>query len=440
MNVTEAVLLAVWGVLFILLLLVIVRYQSLRHLEPIRSSTPELVIASTLTGYFYTLTNVAGAQLCELSYYALRIPLVGGCSAWLMLIGIQSVALTASYHLQRAKASIYTAPMETTGPMPHVRRLGLLKWLETHGHWLEPRYLYTFSTAFVLFWAVILTVVSVLITPPGVCWDVGSKLPLLVFAGVALLIFAGLAWGLVSVRENLGIRRHIFASMGIVVFQVIFYAVSGFLPTSVVKAADTTVNFLIITVFTYENMYRPCTHIRIPVDPRVSRGTIVGPSATSSKLSLERVLDDPRANQAFQRYLIKEFAVENILFWNACKLYRITYAAAEPAAKATFLETVYDTYLSPKAKMEINLTSKVRLETLNKIGAGSGTWTRSLAEKATPDALEQAERAIFLLMKVNFWDRFKNTSAPSIIALNMGFQESHTLASQSINGGSQRTV
>ena len=407
MEDTEIQLL-VWGVFLLLLLFFIVRYLLMRHFEPIKSSEPVLTVAGTLAGFCYIFANVARVPLCSLHFYVYRVLLVTGCTGWLLLVEVESVLLTVKYHLQRMKASMYSVQ----DSQPPLHRTRVLLWLEKHSHWLKPRILHAFIVCFLLFWIVMLILLCLLLIPEGSCWHLRANLVLLSFAGLNVLLLAGLAYVLHTVRENLGIRRRIYASMFLILVLVIFFILNPIVPAMSDRWFVTSLYIFVLSAFAYENIIRPRALIRLPAaDQTISHSTIVTAAAPAAKLGLERVLADPAGNKAFQQFLIKEFAVENVLFWNACKAFRLVLADNDPGKKAAFLKSVYDTYLSGRAKMEINLTNTVRADTLTRIGVLNGRWDDGLARAASDDALRSAERAIFVLMRANFWDRFKRSAA-----------------------------
>nr|XP_046237140.1 regulator of G-protein signaling 12 isoform X2 [Scatophagus argus] len=110
----------------------------------------------------------------------------------------------------------------------------------------------------------------------------------------------------------------------------------------------------------------------------------------------ERLLQDPVGVRYFSEFLKKEFSEENILFWQACE-----YFSRVPAADKKQLSQrageIYNSFLSSKATMPVNIDSQAQL-------------ADDVLTSPRPDMFKTQQLQIFNLMKFDSYSRFLKSS------------------------------
>uniref|UniRef100_A0A0V0J623 Regulator of G-protein signaling 7 n=3 Tax=Schistocephalus solidus TaxID=70667 RepID=A0A0V0J623_SCHSO len=124
--------------------------------------------------------------------------------------------------------------------------------------------------------------------------------------------------------------------------------------------------------------------------------------------SFMELLKDPIGRGKFQRWLEKEFAAENLMFWQQCQDLKSAPLRELPRR----IQFIYSQYLSLSAAEPVNVDSKVREIIFHRLGLNE---TNELERGATVGAgaghmdrycFEEAEEQIFQLMKTDSYCRF----------------------------------
>uniref|UniRef100_A0A8C5GPJ8 Regulator of G-protein signaling 12-like n=1 Tax=Gouania willdenowi TaxID=441366 RepID=A0A8C5GPJ8_GOUWI len=110
----------------------------------------------------------------------------------------------------------------------------------------------------------------------------------------------------------------------------------------------------------------------------------------------ERLLQDPVGVRYFSEFLKKEFSEENILFWQACEFFSHVPAADKKQLSQRAGE-IYNSFLSSKATMPVNIDSQAQL-------------ADDVLTSPRPDMFKTQQLQIFNLMKFDSYSRFLKSS------------------------------
>ncbi|XP_047191909.1 regulator of G-protein signaling 12 isoform X2 [Scophthalmus maximus] len=110
----------------------------------------------------------------------------------------------------------------------------------------------------------------------------------------------------------------------------------------------------------------------------------------------ERLLQDPVGVRYFSEFLKKEFSEENILFWQACEYFSHVPAADKKQLSQRAGE-IYNSFLSSKATMPVNIDSQAQL-------------ADDVLTSPRPDMFKTQQLQIFNLMKFDSYSRFLKSS------------------------------
>ncbi|XP_029310717.1 regulator of G-protein signaling 12 isoform X2 [Cottoperca gobio] len=110
----------------------------------------------------------------------------------------------------------------------------------------------------------------------------------------------------------------------------------------------------------------------------------------------ERLLQDPVGVRYFSEFLKKEFSEENILFWQACEYFSHVPATDKKQLSQRAGE-IYNSFLSSKATMPINIDSQAQL-------------ADDVLTSPRPDMFKTQQLQIFNLMKFDSYSRFLKSS------------------------------
>ncbi|GBP11710.1 Regulator of G-protein signaling loco [Eumeta japonica] len=113
-------------------------------------------------------------------------------------------------------------------------------------------------------------------------------------------------------------------------------------------------------------------------------------------LGLEQLLADEAGAGAFAAFLAKEFAVENIRFWNACE----RYAAAVADERVRAAAALWERHLADGAPEPVNVDAAAR----------RAADPQRAPRPPPPDLFRSAQNQIFNLMKFDSYPRFLRSS------------------------------
>eukprot|EP00474_Spongospora_subterranea_P002284 CRZ02742.1 hypothetical protein [Spongospora subterranea] len=141
---------------------------------------------------------------------------------------------------------------------------------------------------------------------------------------------------------------------------------------------------------------------------RLQVGTSNSPKKTTFGNDRKTGSDISRSACVLRKELAREFAIENVLFWEACNRY-----LRQSTSSSGFTETaagrlrnakeIHDMYLAENSPLEVNLDGKI-LSEFRELFSQQGP-----GQLRTVDALfRAASQTILRLMEDNFFTRFKD--------------------------------
>jgi len=113
----------------------------------------------------------------------------------------------------------------------------------------------------------------------------------------------------------------------------------------------------------------------------------------SSKLSFEEILASPIGREYFKQFLVREFSVENLMFYTEVDYFMTLTDMGDIRESAA---SIYETYVSSGAPFEINIDQAVRTECEN-----------NMSNNFSINAFNSAKNAVFKAMQDNSYPRFQ---------------------------------
>jgi hypothetical protein len=130
---------------------------------------------------------------------------------------------------------------------------------------------------------------------------------------------------------------------------------------------------------------------------------IVPQSGTTLREALLHTLESTEGRDLFLKYSQKEFAIENLMFYEACVLFSKRFSSPEFSQEDALTQAreICDTFVKFGAVDQVNLSHNARLGVLNVVS--------SPEPKITSKMFEKAQSEIFTLMARDSFARFKMT-------------------------------
>ncbi|KAJ6245794.1 regulator of g protein signaling [Anaeramoeba flamelloides] len=196
---------------------------------------------------------------------------------------------------------------------------------------------------------------------------------------LALIIFS--IWFLRSIRDEFNINKELKIITFVWIVTIVPYLVLSYIGNVTVSA--------LLSVY-----YNAITYIVSDVHPLylsyIGAERIKVPSS-SILSSLDNVLKDEHAHDAFKDFLVQEFSVENILFWDEVEDFKKLAERDEIKERARY---IYDKYIDPSSVFEVNLDSNDKEQ------------IKKSLKKTTIDMYNEPQNSIFDLMESDSWPRF----------------------------------
>eukprot|EP00475_Leptophrys_vorax_P043498 TRINITY_DN8393_c0_g1_i1.p1 TRINITY_DN8393_c0_g1~~TRINITY_DN8393_c0_g1_i1.p1 ORF type:complete len:215 (-),score=48.07 TRINITY_DN8393_c0_g1_i1:30-674(-) len=86
---------------------------------------------------------------------------------------------------------------------------------------------------------------------------------------------------------------------------------------------------------------------------------------------MRQVLADPDLLERFERFMVQEFAVENVYFLKAVEKYRKAVHLLETSELLSMATSIYNDYCDTKAELAVNISSEHRAAVKSQIDTGS---------------------------------------------------------------------
>jgi len=109
------------------------------------------------------------------------------------------------------------------------------------------------------------------------------------------------------------------------------------------------------------------------------------------------ILKDSEGIELFQKFLQREWSVENLLFWKAAEEYRSKFDARTAEESMLLAKKMFAEFVTPDAPLCVNLPYKIRMDITQKVDG---------MEPITRDFFSSAQEEIFNLMLKDSFRRF----------------------------------
>lgn len=148
------------------------------------------------------------------------------------------------------------------------------------------------------------------------------------------------------------------------------------------------------------------TMVRNPMRALATQLTTKDPNlARLKKLPLTRILSNTSGKEAFRRFTVLEFSVENLLFTEAVAKYRLSAPTKED------MKELFDTYVSNTAPSQVNLPNKIVKKMQESLDTAQGIQIRAFFDEAYDHVMK--------LMQRDSYRRFQDTADFLAIASSM---------------------
>ncbi|CAG8450620.1 16196_t:CDS:2 [Acaulospora colombiana] len=127
----------------------------------------------------------------------------------------------------------------------------------------------------------------------------------------------------------------------------------------------------------------------------------------ASESRFQAVLANTLSLRYFQKFAIRDFCVENLLFWLDVELFAAGISCdiednyfEQQQTAVIHARYIYLTYISPNAPLQVNLSDEIRRET---------TWPIDEDADVKRDMFDEAQEAVYQLMKGHTFIRFEES-------------------------------
>jgi regulator of G-protein signaling len=166
--------------------------------------------------------------------------------------------------------------------------------------------------------------------------------------------------------------------------------------------------FLISTCYVLVLSYQPRFQLEALKEQINSRQNSDAPGnktkATSNIAEFRALLENLAGMEIFQKHMLQELAVENIMFWNAVdqfKMFALECSEIEFIKKSA--QTMHDTYISENAPFQVNISSEQNSYIQEQLKSSPGDISE------LREVFDEAQKEIFFLMARDSFQRLKHT-------------------------------
>jgi hypothetical protein len=250
--------------------------------------------------------------------------------------------------------------------------------------------------------------------------------PVIIRYSIILVLFAVIFWRTLKIQENFGLVKEL-KSFAFVILAFILLWVTVLISPSVVTQSQFLTNFwlgfvlevLWLTTSIWPTLYWTYKHKKqenLNVSRNVSRssfdelpttnGAAIG--KVSKRAILLKVLNNTEGHESFKRYLQKEFALENLLFWDAVQALKQTHIS-DPAFQEQFSELVTK-FVAKDSILCVNLSHAKREAVLKQHGLCLDSNLRQTMDSENVlQSIIDAEQEILLMLVMDSFTRFRLT-------------------------------
>eukprot|EP00474_Spongospora_subterranea_P001074 CRZ01532.1 hypothetical protein [Spongospora subterranea] len=214
---------------------------------------------------------------------------------------------------------------------------------------------------------------------------------------VSCLFFLVSAYSLRITADNFGIKASMKRISALFIIGYVVYFISAaFMPVERLSY----MNFfyvIMVQLISIEAAFGP-----LLLSYRSEDRQIFLAAAASSTSQFERFLLTKKGLDQFQKHLIRERAVENLLFWTDATQFKSRFQNRTVEENANWADTMYATYLAPDSMMEANLDAET-LQYFRTLLFPKGMISTDHLE---PNIFQEASDRLLELMKYDSLMRF----------------------------------
>jgi hypothetical protein len=222
---------------------------------------------------------------------------------------------------------------------------------------------------------------------------------------------------ILRIKENFGLvnemKSILFVLLGILIYVAICIAVPSVIGTTfhfVVLGCllegtwlSTTIVPVLVWTYKFNNSHRGSTFASKPSSEGHSAVSIDKiKHKPSSKSMLRKILESPEGHELFRQYLEREFALENLLFWDAVQ----DIKKSPDAVKISVYSQLVAKFILADSILCINISSQTRQNIMSALNRSLET---SAIDPSLPKHLLEAQEEIIKMLTMDSFLRFKET-------------------------------
>ncbi|KAK9759433.1 hypothetical protein K7432_017624 [Basidiobolus ranarum] len=380
---TTPLLIVLLGWLSILIVSILMIYMN-RKAPAIHYRGVGLLIASIIVNGFLVLYYIAHDRKPDWfpCFLLLWIPSLG-VPLWFLVNGTRFFKLAMLYRMNQAKLGISSGDesendhgIELTSFQPgsvteHTNKniqQRFRKWYYRHQKRFSLNSLIFLILGFMLFHSLMTVTIHVIskdvITYENCVID-WEMIPVVSFHGAyVLLMFPGLVWLVWKVEDAHWIKREL---MLVLTVETINF--TGRLVAVVTRMIGSTFPVAPTTWFTVATLV--VVHIITIVFPLIDGWQENHPGTQTNHTAFQIILDDPYMFQSFKLFSVKDFSVENVLFYEAYKRLSRNVKIRHRDTKTSLIGDsylveeilqIYSTFIRTKSSFELNISGRSRRE------------------------------------------------------------------------------
>jgi hypothetical protein len=258
------------------------------------------------------------------------------------------------------------------------------------------------------------------------CYNVIRQVfrPVIVRYAIIAIIFALFYWRLLRIKENFGLVREMKSLLLVLVAFILFWVV--YLSVPAVAFSNFFGNFWMgfileviwlttsiwPTLF-WTHKYKKQEKLHVTTERQLSHKSeedlpgdgFIG--KVSKRGILSKVLNDPHGHEIFRIYLEKEFALENILFWDAVEALRKIPVESKDFQQDC-LELI-NKFISKESILCVNLSHKNRDDVLENFNCLNGDSSTQANAERLLQSIIKAEDEILMMLSLDSFTRFRLT-------------------------------
>jgi hypothetical protein len=110
---------------------------------------------------------------------------------------------------------------------------------------------------------------------------------------------------------------------------------------------------------------------------------------------LNSVLHNLASMQFFNEFCLTEYAIENVLFWIECEVFK---SINDDETRKLFAKYIYLAYIQQESPLKLNVDEEVR-----------NTLLESYDKEPTTEMFEDIQNFVYILIKKHAYNRFENS-------------------------------